>query len=170
MDKKKLDPNHKISKSVKKADDQTEKSSCARSSSTIVTRKNNKKQEWEKYFCYINDKDREQMMKIPDLPHIKSKKKRKQNKNIRSKSVEIASSSKPTKEKPNIKKENEGDNKLGIKFEKNPIAAPFSTRRKKIPKTKSDEEKNYSEISHNLDSLHLNSTYRYLMRSMKANM
>lgn len=175
MDKKKPEPKLKINNSVKKTENLSvsEKTNDTGSSSTIGKRKKNPKQEWEKYFCYINDKDREQMMKLPDLPQIKSKKKKKSNKNTRSKSLEATTSPKPTKDKLTTQQENQRENiKLDIEMEKNPIAVPHSTLRTKTRKinTVNDDKKNNSEISDNMNSLHSKPAYRYLIRSMKANM
>lgn len=172
MDDKKTDSKPKKLNSSKKIENEngTEKSNSTRSNSTMGSRKKNKKQEWEKYFCYINDKDREQMMKLPDLPvnrGVKSKKKARRSKSVGyNKSIETKIHS----EKNNEKENDKSKIKVNYLVEKKPIATPFTAPRiNKIKNIKKDKI-NESNLTDAMDSLYIKPTYKYLMRSMKANL
>ncbi|RNA19266.1 hypothetical protein BpHYR1_018075 [Brachionus plicatilis] len=173
MDNPKLDSKQTKPPKKKEYDNGTDKTNSTRSNSTMGSRKKAKRQEWEKYFCYINDKEREQMMKLPDLPQKKKSKSRR--KTIRrSKSAAVTkSTSVKSPDKVNDEKENDAKrSRENVEVDKNNVAAPFSATRTNIRKINRNkiEQSADSELVDALDSLHVKPTHKYLMRSMKANL
>lgn len=97
---------------VKKSEDgdhkaTSENSKIPNSASKKTSSKTNTKQEWAKYCCFMNEKERQKLMELPELPHQK-----KSSKKIKSKFRERSASSNKTSsvtEKQNNKKENKQD-------------------------------------------------------------
>ena len=169
------------------------------------------KGEWTKYFAYMNDKDREKLMQMPELPRKKSSKIRryiKQTRLVASSDIKAKTETKTTTTKSNIAKnkssmnEDEGgEEEEGQSESENKVAAEISSFLSKTAaqkKTLSFNEEtrskpelanktrskldlgkrlNYAEYSRSnggveaaLGSSSYNSTYKNLVRSLRANL
>ncbi|CAF0915949.1 unnamed protein product [Brachionus calyciflorus] len=161
-----------------------------------------KKQEWEKYFCYISDKEREKMMEVPQLKINRKKERKSKPKNvllsrsamtiIGAEKNRIASGEDLTsKDKKSPTNQSKEDLNIESKREeKNKDVSKENENRNKMSKISFDfpkrtlerklTEKNFNHVNvdtdininlvNALNTLYLKSSYKNLVRSMKANM